>query len=87
MVLGEIKELRAEDGGSEEPQEDEARHHRVAHLRVGGEVPRGALPQRVEQPAHGRRARRVRRRDRREHLPSDPRSYIHIGGLCFTSLY
>lgn len=68
LLGGEIKEPRAEDGGREEAQEYEAGHDGVAHLRVGGEVARRALPQRVEQPAHGRRARAVWHSDRREHL-------------------
>lgn len=68
MLGSEIKEAWSEYGGREEPQEDEARHHRVAHLRVAREVARRALPQRVEQAAHGARAHRVRRRDGREHL-------------------
>lgn len=68
LFAGEVEQPGPQDGGREEPQEYEARHDGVAHLRVGGEVARRALPQRVEQAAHGGRALRVRRRDGREHL-------------------
>lgn len=43
LLRSEIKQPGPEYGGREEPQEDEARHDRVAYFRVAREVSRGAL--------------------------------------------
>lgn len=53
---GEVEEFRAQDGGREEAQEDEAGNDGVANFGVSGEVMDGALLQVVEDLAHQCRA-------------------------------